>query len=255
MVAGQPAQVNLGHRGGVISMHRALNHLQMGPGEVANSVMLVIFFLIVWLTALPWACKFWSLILRMGIAKLPLDASLGFSDLNKLTFLRFQLPYLKIQPVLPSSQMWGYSCILTLGLFAITFMLSSRWVPVVYLLRAILLIQASALLYFALIPARFPHTPDSYMEGLITSGAGLISAIPFLFGLTFYIFQISALKKISITIFTMTYLVVFLPFQMLLQALVLQKTVLFMPLLYVVFGMPLDVMLVIAIYSYGMTWT
>lgn len=236
-------------------MHRALNHLQMGPGEVANSAMLVIFILIVWLTALPWVCKFWNFVLRMGVVELPLSANLGVSHLNKLTFLRFQLPYLKIQPVLPSSQMWGYSCILTLGLFAITFLLSSKWTPIVYLVRAILIIQASSLLYFALIPARFPHTPDSYMEGLITSGAGLISAIPFLFGLTFYIFEISALKKISITLLTMIYLILFLPFQMLLQALVLQKTVLFMPLLYVVFGMPLDVMLVIAIYSYGMTWT
>ena len=47
----------------------------------------------------------------------------------------------------------------------------------------------------------------------------------------------------------------FLPFQVLLQALVLQKTVLFMPLLYIVFGMPLDVMLIIAVYSWGMTWS
>jgi hypothetical protein len=39
------------------------------------------------------------------------------------------------------------------------------------------------------------------------------------------------------------------------QALVLQKTVLFMPVLYIVFGMPVDVLLIIAFYSWGMTWS
>jgi len=47
----------------------------------------------------------------------------------------------------------------------------------------------------------------------------------------------------------------FLPFQCLLQALVLQRTVLFMPVLYIVFGMPVDIMLVIGFYSWGMTWS
>jgi hypothetical protein len=46
----------------------------------------------------------------------------------------------------------------------------------------------------------------------------------------------------------------FLPFQVLLQALILQKTVLFMPLLYIIFGMPVSVLLIIAFYSWGMTW-
>ena len=53
----------------------------------------------------------------------------------------------------------------------------------------------------------------------------------------------------------MAHLALFLPFQCLLQALVLQKTVLFMPVLYIIFGMPVDVMLVIGFYSWGMTWS
>jgi hypothetical protein len=235
-------------------MHRALNHLKLGPGEVVNSVALVLFALIGWLTILPRICRFWAYILALGLRELPLRATLTISEHKEVAFVHFQIPYLRIEPILPSSQMWEYTFLVTALLFATTFKLSAKWIPIVYLLRGILIIQATALLYFALIPARFPHTPESYLEGLIISGIGLISAIPFLFGLTYYIFEISAVKKICLTLFAMTYLAVFLPFQVLLQALVLQKTVLFMPLLYVVFGMPLDVMLVISIYSYGMTW-
>lgn len=235
-------------------MHRALNHLQLGPGEVVNSVMLFCFAVIVWLMSLPLVCRFWFYVLRMGIKSLPLRAALGTSNHRASTFLNFKVPYLKIEPLLPSPHMWLAVCIITLLLFAISYMFSSKWTPIVYLLRAVLIIQISALIYFAVIPGHFPHTPDSYMEGLITSGIGLISAVPFLFALTFYIFQIGALKKISLTLFAMGYLIVFLPFQMLLQGLVLQTTVLFMPVLYVVCGMPLDVLLIIAIYSYGMTF-
>jgi hypothetical protein len=52
----------------------------------------------------------------------------------------------------------------------------------------------------------------------------------------------------------MIHLSIFLPLQILLQAIILQKTVLFMPTLYIVFGMPLDVLVIIAFYSWGMSW-
>jgi hypothetical protein len=70
-------------------------------------------------------------------------------------------------------------------------------------------------LYFDLLPARFPRTPDSYMQA---------------------------------------HLALFLPLQVLLQALFLQKTVLFMPVLYIIFGMPVNILIIIALYSWGMTW-
>lgn len=253
-VALQSAQSNRGHRGGVISMHRALTHLQLGPGEIINSVMLVLFAVITWLTTLPWVCRFWSYVLQYGLKVLPLHAAFAISEFKLGKVVYYRLPFLKIEPILPTPRVWGYTCLVTIVLFAITYKLSQKWTPIVYLLRAMLIIQISALIYFALIPARFPHTPNSYMEGLITSGIALIFSIPILFGLTYYIFKFNAIKKIFITLSAMGYLVLFLPLQMLLQALLLQKTILFMPLLYIVFGMPLDVLLVIAIYSYGMTW-
>jgi len=127
-------------------------------------------------------------------------------------------------------------------------------IPVMYLLRGILVVPGTALVYFALLPARFPHTPDSYMEGLVTAGIALISTVPLLFGLTYYIFDFGLLKKAFLTAITMTHLALFLPLQILLQALFLQKTILFMPVLYIVFGMPVNILIIIAFYSWGMTW-
>jgi hypothetical protein len=127
-------------------------------------------------------------------------------------------------------------------------------IPIIYLLRGILLVPATALLYFDLLPARFPHTPDSYMPGLVTAGIALISTVPLLFGLTYYIFDFGLWKKALLTGLTMAHLALFLPLQVLLQALFLQKAVLFMPVLYIIFGMPVNILIIIALYSWGMTW-
>jgi hypothetical protein len=243
-----------GHRGGVIRMHRALAHFRLGPMNLIAAIFLFVFFTSIWLVFLPKVCRFWNGVLAFGIRVLPLRADLGLAQHHLTPFLRFDVPYLRMEPVLPSSQAWWLSGAATLALFAATFLLPSKLIPVIYLLRGILLVPATALLYFALMPARFPHTPDSYMEGLVTAGIALISTVPLLFGLTYYIFDFGLVKKAFLTAITMAHLALFLPLQVLLQALFLQKTVLFMPVLYIIFGMPINILIIIAFYSWGMTW-
>jgi len=244
-----------GHRGGVIPMHRALAHFRLGTINLITASCLFVFFSSAWLVLLPQVCGLWTRIFRFGIRFLPLSVELGMSEHHWTSFLSFNIPYLRMEPVLPSAQVWWLSCATTLLIFVVTFFIPKKLVPVIYLLRAVLLIQTVALLYFALIPASFPHTPDSYLAGFVTSGIGLISLVPLIFGLTYYIFDFGLPKKALLTSITMAHLTLFLPLQCLLQALVLQKTVLFMPVLYIVFGMPIDVMLVIGFYSWGMTWS
>jgi hypothetical protein len=243
-----------GHRGGVISMHRALAHFRLGPMNLVVAIFLFVFFTSIWLVFLPNVCQFWDHVLLYGIRVLPLRAGIGLAEHHVTPFLRFDIPYPRMEPVLPSAQAWWLTCGATVALFLATFLLPTKLTPVVYLLRGMLLVPATALLYFALLPARFPHTPESYMEGLVTAGIALISTVPLLFGLTYYIFDFGLLKKAFLTAITMTHLALFLPLQILVQALFLQKTVLFMPVLYIVFGMPVNILIIIAFYSWGMTW-
>ena len=243
-----------GHRGGVIPMHRALAHFRLGPMNLVIAVFLFVFFSSIWLVFLPRICHFWNSVLTLGIRILPLRAEVGLAEHYLTPFIRCDVPYLRMEPVLPGPQTWWLTCAATLALFAATFLLPSKLIPVIYLLRGILLVPVTALAYFALLPARFPHTPDSYMEGLVTAGTALISTVPLLYGLTYYIFDFGLLKKAFLTAITMTHLALFLPLQVLLQALFLQKTVLFMPLLYIIFGMPINILIIIAFYSWGMTW-
>ncbi len=243
-----------GHRGGVIPMHRALLHFRLGTMNLITASCLFVFFSFAWMVLLPRVCRLWTLIFRFGIRSLPLRAELGLAEHHWAPFLSFNIPYLRMEAVLPSAQVWWLACAVTVLIFVATYFISKRLIPLIYLLRVVLLVQAIALLYFAFIPAGFPHTPDSYLAGFVTSGIGLISLVPFVFGLTYYIFDFGLPRKALLTSITMAHLALFLPLQVLLQALVLQKSVLFMPVLYIIFGMPVDVMLVIGIYSWGMTW-
>ena len=243
-----------GHRGGVIPMHRALAHFRLGPMNLITAIFLFVFFLSVWLLLLPRVCRFWNRVLTLGIRVLPLHAEIGMAQHHLTRFIRFDIPYLRMESVPPSAEVWWLTLAVTLALFVATFFLPSRLIPIVYLLRGILIVPATALLFFALLPARFPQTPDSYMQGLVTAGIALISIVPLLFGLTYYIFDFGLLKKAFLTAITMVHLALFLPLQVLLQALFLQKTVLFMPLLYIIFGMPVNILIIIAFYSWGMTW-
>jgi hypothetical protein len=243
-----------GHRGGVIPMHRALTHFRLGPSNVIASISLFLLFFSIWVVVLPWLCGLWNRALALGLRLLPLNARLDIAE-HHFGFLQLRIPYLRMQPILPDLRTWSLVCAVTLLLFTVTFFLSKTLVPVVYLARGILLIQATSLIYFALWPTSFPHTPDSYMEALVASGIGLISVVPLLLALTYYIFDFGLLRKAVLTAMTMLHLAIFLPFQVLAQAIVLQKTVLFMPVLYIVCGMPVDVLLIIAFYSWGMTWS
>jgi len=243
-----------GHRGGVIPMHRALAHFRLGPMNLVTSISLFFFFSSIWLVLLPHLCRFWSRLFAWSLARLPLTASLNLSE-HHLGSFHLQIPYLRMESVLPAPATWILTCIFTLLLFALTSLLPRNLMPIIYLTRAILLIQFSALAYFALWPLHFKHTPDSYMEALINSGIGLISIIPLLFALIYYIFDFGLGKKAFLTALTMTHMAIFLPFQILVHALILQNSVLFMPVLYIVFGVALDVMLIIAFYSWGMTWS
>src|SRR4051812_27566053 len=235
-----------GHRGGVIAMHRSMTRYVLSPADLITAVMMVLLITLIWTLAVPAVCELWVYMMDYGIHHLPFHGQLHVTDHHITSFLRFRIPFPSIEPILPDAGIWRITGLATLAIFVGTFFMPAQWIPATYLLRGILFIQATALVYFALIPAEFPHTPDSYLEGLLASGLALISILPLLFGLTFFIFQFSMPQKVFLTFMTMGHMVLFLPLQILLQGLILQKTVLFMPVLYIVFGMPLDVLVIIA---------
>jgi len=235
-------------------MHRALTRLILEPASLITATLLVLLFSFTWVISLPWLCRLWRYVLDNGIKMLALHAELGLAEHQITPYIRFVIPFPKMEGISPDAWMWWSTSAVVCLLYASSYLLPKKLTPVTYFLRAVLFVQATAQLYFLLVPARFPHTPDSYMEGLVSYRIALISAVPVLFGLSYYIFKFGLIKKIALTTLTMSYLALFLPVQILLQAMVLEKSVLFMPILYIVFGLPVDILIIVAFYSWGMSW-
>ncbi len=235
-------------------MHRSMATFTLEPPNIILSLLLVLLCSSVWLACLPWVCRCWLYVFQGWFKFSGLNMEVGLRQHHLTPLLPFVVPYPHLQDVGPDARTWWITAVVVLVLFLASLLLPKKLIPLAYLLRGLLFVQASALLYFALTPGQFPHTPDSYLESLMNSGLALISFVPVVFGLTYYIFNFGLIRKTLLTALTMIHLSLFFPLQVLLQAIILQKTVLFMPLLYIVFGMPLDVTIIIAFYSWGMSW-
>jgi hypothetical protein len=244
-----------GYRGGVIAMHRALARFVLEPLDLITAALLVLILTFAWFASLPWLCRFWRSALEIGIRMLDIHATLGLTEHEITPYIRFAIPYPRMPGILPDAQTWWTAAAITAILFAASFLFSQKFMPVMYLLRAVLFIQVTAQLFFLFLPARFTHSPDSYMEGLTGYIVGIISFVPILFGLTYYIFDFGILRKALLTALTMAHLSLFLPVQILLQAILLQKSVLFMPVLYIVFGLEVEILIILSFYAWGMSWT
>ena len=236
-------------------MHRALTRFDLTPLDLMTSALLVLLVSLVWIASLPWLCRTWRFALAVGTRMLALRTNLGLGAHQITPYVHFAVPYPRMDSVAPDARTWWVTAAIVIALWIATLISPAKFIPITYLLRAVLFIQATALVYFLLFPARFPHTPDSYLEGFMSYAIGLISFVPILFGLTYYIFDFGLIRKAALTAMTMGHLSLFLPFQILLQAIILRKSVLFMPLLYMVFGLPLDIAIILAFYSWGMSWS
>ena len=69
-----------GHRGGVITMHRALTRFVFEPLDLVTAALLVLLFTFAWVVSLPWLCRMWTYLLERGVGILGLHATLGLAD-------------------------------------------------------------------------------------------------------------------------------------------------------------------------------
>jgi hypothetical protein len=182
-----------------------------------------------------------------------MEASVSTLPQNWLPIAKLSLPFLSVQAGSISPTIWLSTLCMTVGVFAVTFFggVHSPWV---YLVRALAFIQATALVYFAVASARFPHDVPTYTMGMLSFGILLIGMIPVVLAFTYYLFDFPLWKKLALSLLSMGYLTLFFPLQYMVHAYILHCSMLFMPLLYFAFGPFLDVLLFVCFYSWGMSW-
>lgn len=242
-----------GWRGGFITPHRAFVRLRIGPRRICEMLLLAAAGVGAWLAVLPLVGRLWGYIFvfwgnHLGFRGDVLLAPQGWGHIH------FALPCFTIAAGPATGFGWWITTGLTVLAFAASFLLGEEALPWAYLLRAFCLLQATALGYFALASARFPHDLPGYTVSMLVFSSILIGLVPVLYAFTFYLLNFSIRQKLFLTFATMAHLIVFVPHQYILHAYLLHGSVLFMPVLYFMFGPFLDILAFIGFYSWGMSW-
>lgn len=174
-------------------------------------------------------------------------------DMVDLWSLATGLPALDGELVLspPATGLLLGTAATVLGLYALAGRWHERLYPLRVLVRALCLIQASACLFFAWAPARFPYGPGQHLSGLLWMGADLITVLPLLLMAGWGMLRMPWHLRVLGSLTVLGYFVAWVPHQVLLHAWVLvHGTALFMPLLMLCLGPLLNGWLFVALYAW-----
>ena len=244
-----------GAGGGYIVEHRAFATLALDAGDLLAAAALALCLTVLWFFSVNAVCAAWTHMLSYWQQALQLHTPVAAKPYHLGPWLRVSVPYLAVSAANPGPETWWGTAAVTLVLLAASFFVPKQELPLIYLLRLISLIQTTSLVYFAVAPAAFPHGLADYMADMLMASLALISIIPTLLGFTYYLFNFGLVKKLLFTLMIVLHLSLVVPFQYLFQAYLLHRiSLLFMPLFYLFLGLPLDVMIVIAFYGWGMSW-
>jgi len=235
--------------------HRAMHRLDFPATRWLTLLLLPALF-----NALLWTFRDdigagWQAFFALWLAWLDLPVTITMETVRLPASLVLRLPVPHVPAAVPDTVIWVTTLVATVGILAASFHLGDQYVPLRYLLRLVVVIQVTALLCFAIFPATFPYTAKSHMRDGLLLTTLLLAITPWLHALTYYVFGFSLLQKIALTGLTLIYFVVLAPVQYLLHAWLLHHfSLMFLPILYLLFGVLLDMLMLIALYAWAMSW-
>ena len=222
--------------------------------ELVQAMLLALLVLVAYILVLDQVAAGWSIILQwcldlFGYEKVRL-ANFGFS----IAGYDIYTPYVQLGAAVPDSEQWLSAIVLIAVVLIVSLFLPDRLKPLAYLLRALALIHVIAVVYFSYWPDHYPYSLAGYHALMMLAGMAFIAVVPVVYGLTYFIFDTSLLSKLTLTLGTMLYLYIVIPLQYFAHAYLIREfSLLYMPVLFLMFGVMIDVFLLIAFYAWMMS--
>ena len=244
-----------GSAGRAIKMHRAMRTMELQRGDILSAFLLPVIFDAMLALFTPTLIEFWHNVVAWWVSWLGYDVAVG-ARMTDLGPVDIWFPNIEFAVSAPTPLIWWVTLIITVVTWLVTLVIPrDRYLPLIYLLRALVLLQWSALAFFGFFPASIPTEMHSYMSSGLASAYILIMLVPWIHGLTFYVFDFGIARKVLLTVITLAYLMIFAPLQYTLHAVILNSlSVLFLPMLYILMGTFLNIYLFISFYGWGMSW-
>lgn len=240
-------------RGGLIRTHRALLRIDFTVSRLLS--MVVIPAVLSTLVYLSWPLidLLWTGIINWWIGLLGPDVALARHEVVMGGL--FQVPYPLVTAALPTMTQWWCGTAAVLLLLIGPGFMPPKMLPLAYVLRFIGMIQAAAQIYFYFWGHSFPHNAGSSVASMMQSSFALMLIAPWLYGLTYNIFGFSLSRKLALPLMALSYLVLLVPVQFTLAAvLMLRFSLLWHPLLYLLGTTLLQFTILLALYAWAMSW-
>lgn len=245
-----------GVRGGIIPAHRAMAGLAITRRTILMAALLGLGSAAAVFASLNPLAELWARGFEALVGPLGLPGGVGTRIASVLGLATIQTPYLLAEAGPPSQATWRLVALVAGAVLLLSVVLPQRFTPLRYFLRFAVALQGISLGYFALAPAgSFPYTLESYTGGLLAAGQVVLLLLPVILGFTFYLFDISWTRKLLLTILLIGHLAVLIPLQVAAHAwLISRGSLLLLPVLFLLFGILVQVMVFVAFYGWGMSW-
>jgi hypothetical protein len=230
--------------------HRSITPLDVTPWLLAQAIVLPILLCGLLLWVKPMLLSFWRacILFWAGGLGLPFFHSTQLNEAGQYALL---LSGAGEAAPLPGVTTMVVTALLTAVAFLLSLRMKNAMLPLKYPLRIVCVVQFVTLIYFWLAPGGFPYTIARHSEELMTIGYVVVVATPVMLAMGYYILNESLLTKLGYTALILLFLVIMVPHQVLVQALIMQHlSVLFMPVLYICFGAVFDALVFVALYSW-----
>jgi hypothetical protein len=244
-----------GSRGGVIAPHRSMVGMPWTLWRFVTTFVLGAGGLAALALALPWLGRLWALIFREARDRVFPGIPLGEQTFTLAGGIELTLPVLAVGTPLPDQSTLLIAGGVTGAVFLASLLLTDRWIPLRYFLRLLAFLQATAIAFFAIAPEAFPYRLQDHAFLLLAAGLVVMALVPLVLSLTLHVFDLAFWRQALVTLALLGHLSVFLPLQALVHmGLVLQGTALVMPVLFLLFGLLLDVLVLVAFYGWALSW-
>lgn len=243
-----------GVRGGRIAPHRAMIGLEVSRWLLLDLVILPAAFATGVYVALDYILEGWRMMFAWLYQPLALDG-VATRVVEFIPTLYTAIPYYTAAAEWPTQtqMIGGWIAVAVLALLGV--LLRGRALPLGYLLRGIAIVQLSAQIWFTLAEPPFAYTLSGYIGGLLQSGIVILVLSPFLVALTFFVFEFPLIHKAFLAVALVVHLAVMIPLQATVHAWIISHvSLLAMPVLFLVFGILLDIFVYVALYGWGMSW-
>lgn len=223
--------------------------------RLASTLLLSLGGVVLLLAMLPRLGQFWQLVFEWGRDFLAIREPLGDQVWSLPGVGDFTLPVFAVPTPLPGMLELRIAAVVTAAVLGVSLLLPARWIPLRYFLRLLAALETVAIAFFAFSPEPFPYRLQDHLFLVLSAGLVVMGLVPLVLGLTLHVFDLAFWKKTLLTLAILLHLAVFVPAQALVHLwLVRAGSAVLMPVLFLVFGLLLDVLIFVAFYGWALSW-